>query len=291
MSGNAIAYYRVSTELQANTGFSLEGQRATVRRYVLEEDLTLISEHTEAESAYRYSSKLTIEKRPGLRDALRDCKRHKATLVIAALDRLARNVVFIASLIETRVKFVALDIPNATPFMIHIYAAVAEEESRQKGRLVSAALMLAKARGKYWGQGARRMSEAAQARAEAHRPIFDEIRAMGIRGPHRIAKELRRQNVPCPTRETWTAQMVQPMLRRLGYYERSAVPWTKQIRIEALARAEALRPIVDELRAAGCTDQQTAEFLNARGYRTGWGRPWTHHGVYDLRKRYPRNGV
>lgn len=79
--------------------------------------MELVSEFKEAESAYR-SGKPTWRWRARLKQALRECKRHKAMLVIAALDRLARNVVFIATLIETRVNFTALDMPDATPFMI-----------------------------------------------------------------------------------------------------------------------------------------------------------------------------
>jgi DNA invertase Pin-like site-specific DNA recombinase len=99
MLRRAIGYYRVSTDPQAATGFSLEGQRNAVHRYISDERMDLVAEYTEAETAFR-SSKITLEKRPHLREALRHCQRCKATLVIAALDRLARNVVFIATLLR-----------------------------------------------------------------------------------------------------------------------------------------------------------------------------------------------
>src|SRR5882724_5813011 len=109
-SGNAVAYYRVSTSEQATLGYSLDAQRSLVRSYVEAQHLHLVAEHTEAESGF---GPATLERRPALKQALQDCRRHKARLVIATLDRLARNVVFIATLVETRINFVALDIPDA----------------------------------------------------------------------------------------------------------------------------------------------------------------------------------
>jgi DNA invertase Pin-like site-specific DNA recombinase len=141
-----------------------------------------------AESAYR-TARVTLERRPVLRAALELCRRHKATLVIAALDRLARNVVLMATLVETKNPFVALDIPGATPFMIHIYAAMAEEESRQKGRPVSAALALAKERGSGTKRPSVRQAAAARARAEVHRKLVEEIRGAGLHGALPIAKD------------------------------------------------------------------------------------------------------
>ena len=84
--------------------------------------------------------------RPELAKALAYCKRHKATLLITRLDRLARNVHFISGLMEAKVKFVAVDMPEATPFMLHIYAAVAQEEARAISARTKAALAAAKAR-------------------------------------------------------------------------------------------------------------------------------------------------
>jgi len=215
MPGQAVAYYRVSTQLQAREGFSLDGQRTAVHRYIAAEGLELLAEYSEAESGYR-SSEITLEKRPGLQNALRDCKRHKAQLVIAALDRLARNVVFIASLVETRIPFVALDIPNATPFMIHIYAAVAEEESRQRSQIIRAAQLIARARGKRWDQRGRQLAADARARSEALRPAIDEIRAAGIYDVYPTTRELQRRNVPHFRGTRWYGSLVKHVLEHLG---------------------------------------------------------------------------
>jgi DNA invertase Pin-like site-specific DNA recombinase len=273
----AVAYYRVSTEFQRETGYSLAGQRGMVRHHVQESGMTLIGEYQEAESAYR-AAMITLEKRPALRAALADCRRRKATLVIAALDRLARNVVFIATLVETRIPFVALDIPGATRFMIHIYAAMAEEESRQKGRLVSAALSLARKRGRVIWQD--RLAIEARCRAEALRPIIDEIRASCIYGPLPTARELARRGVTDPSGEPWSRWRVDRLLRYLGYPERARIRSTE---IQTKSRASLILPLVARARAQGCTMSSIAAELNARGSRTCRGLPWTENRLANFR--------
>ena len=121
--GKFVAYYRVSTDKQGKSGLGLDAQSKAVNDYLNGGDWELAAEFTEIESGKKGN-------RPELVKALAACKRHKATLVIARLDRLARNVHFISGLMETKVKFVACDMPEATPFMLHIYAAVAEQEAR-----------------------------------------------------------------------------------------------------------------------------------------------------------------
>ncbi len=290
MAGQAVAYYRVSTELQAREGFSLDGQRAAVHRYIADEGLELLAEHSEAESGYR-PSKITLEKRPGLQNALRDCKRHKAQLVIAALDRLARNVVFIASLVETRIPFVALDIPNATPFMIHIYAAVAEEESRQRSQIIRAAQIIAKARGKRWDQRCRQLAADARARSEALRPVIDEIRAAGIYGVYPTVRELQRRRVPHFRGTIWYNSLVKKILEHLGYYKKPSMPWPQLNPIRARHRAEAMRSHLIELQVTQShTDRETATIFNERGLRTSTGQLWTRHTVSELWRRYLQHG-
>ena len=112
---------------------------------------------------------------PNRQKALARCKKDKATLVIARLDRLARNVHFISGLMETKVKFVACDMPEATPFMLHIYAAVAQEEARAISARTKAALAAAKQRGVRLGatgaERALRYKAEATARAVELAPI------------------------------------------------------------------------------------------------------------------------
>jgi DNA invertase Pin-like site-specific DNA recombinase len=105
------------------SGLVLEAQQAAVQNYLDGGSWELVGEFTEVESGRK-------TERPELANALARCKKHNATLVIARLDRLAGNVHFIGGLMETEVKFVACDMPEATPFMLHIYAAVAQEEAR-----------------------------------------------------------------------------------------------------------------------------------------------------------------
>lgn len=285
----AIAYYRVSTQFQADTGFSLAGQRTMVRGYVEERGLDLIAEHEEAESGYRLTK---FENRPVLQAALKECRRLKATLVIAALDRLARNVVFIASLIETKIAFVALDIPDATPFTIHIYAAIAEEESRQKGVLIRASRAMAKARGLPVNQGSEMGRRRAQERALAHRAILDEIRAQGIVSPYGIAREMTRRRVPCGNYPGWSTNRVERMLIFLGYFKRPATRWEYHDVVAAEARAVKLRPVIAAGRARGEPMSKIAIELNKLGSRTARGLPWTDRRPWNFvlaqERRRPR---
>jgi len=132
------AYYRVSTPRQGISGLGLEAQRAAALRHIGTGEMT--AEYTEVESGKRN------ENRPKLKAALEHCRRCRAILLIASLDRLARNV-FISGLMESGVPFVAADMPPATPFEIHIRAAMAEEEARKISQRTKCALAAAKARG------------------------------------------------------------------------------------------------------------------------------------------------
>ncbi len=134
-----IAYVRVSTQRQGESGLGLEAQQAAVRGYVNGHG-ELIAEYLEVETGKRAD-------RPQLLKAIAHARRQKATLVIAKLDRLARNVAFTATLMESGADFVATDNPTATRLTIHILAAVAEEEARQISERTKNALAAYKARG------------------------------------------------------------------------------------------------------------------------------------------------
>jgi DNA invertase Pin-like site-specific DNA recombinase len=108
-----IAYYRVSTDRQGRSGLGLEAQRAAVGRYLAGIGGILIAEHTEVETGRRND-------RPELQKALAACRKHKARLVIAKLDRLSRNVAFIATMMDSGVEFVACDNPHATRLTLHM---------------------------------------------------------------------------------------------------------------------------------------------------------------------------
>ena len=123
MDGKFIAYYRVSTEHQGVNGNGMAAQRKAVEDYLNGGRWKLVAEFTEVECGKRND-------RPELEKALVACRKHKAKLVIAKLDRLSRNVHFISGLMERKVDFVACDMPSANAFMINVYAAVAQEERR-----------------------------------------------------------------------------------------------------------------------------------------------------------------
>ena len=139
-NGKFVSYLRVSTARQGTSGLGLEAQRAAVAGFLDGGDWTLVQEVLEVESGKRND-------RPALATALKLCRKHRATLVIAKLDRLARNVAFISNLMESGVEFVAVDMPQANRFVVHILAAVAEQEAEAISKRTKAALAAAKARG------------------------------------------------------------------------------------------------------------------------------------------------
>jgi DNA invertase Pin-like site-specific DNA recombinase len=133
-----IAYYRVSTEKQNSSGLGLGAQREAVLNYIKPENIH--TEFTEVESG-------RLKQRPILLEALQLCKKVGGTLVIAKLDRLARNVAFVSELLESGVKFVCCDMPNANELTIHIYSAMAQDEAKRISTRTKEALAVKKAQG------------------------------------------------------------------------------------------------------------------------------------------------
>jgi DNA invertase Pin-like site-specific DNA recombinase len=208
-----VAYYRVSTDKQGRSGLGLDAQRKAVNDYLKEGDWKLAAEFTEIETGKKSD-------RPELVKALAACKRQKATLVIARLDRLARNVHFISGMMETKVKFVACDMPEATPFMLHIYAAVAEQEAHAISARTKIALQAAKQRGVRLGRtGAEILAPKYRAealdRAKQLEPVIREMQAKGY-SMRRMATELTKRNVKTPRRGEWHPQTVKMVMKRLA---------------------------------------------------------------------------
>jgi DNA invertase Pin-like site-specific DNA recombinase len=144
MADNFVTYYRVSTARQGISGLGLDAQRQTVAQFLLGGSKTVLAEFVEVETGKGANA---LEKRPELRQALELCRKSGATLLIAKLDRLARNVHFVSGLMESKVKFVACDLPEANQLTIHIMAAFAEHEARRISERTKDALAAAKARG------------------------------------------------------------------------------------------------------------------------------------------------
>lgn len=218
--GKFVSYLRVSTLKQGASGLGLEAQREVVERYVTTASGELVQEYQEIETG-KGSDALT--KRPMLRAALEFCRKHKATLIIAKLDRLARNVHFVSGLMESRVKFVACDMPEASELTIHIMAAFAEHEAKRISQRTKEALAVAKARGTVLGRsGAANLKpnveqrqQAAGAFVEKLRSVFEGMRSKKLSQRAMVA-ELNNIGIPAPQGGNWGLTQVQRALARLS---------------------------------------------------------------------------
>lgn len=180
-----VAYYRVSTVSQGVSGLGLEAQQEAVERYLAALPSPVVLEHfTEIESGKR-------KDRPELTKAIALCKRKKATLIIAKLDRLARNVHFISGLMESRVEFLACDNPHANRLMVHMLAAFAEHEREMISERTKDGLKAAKARGTILGRNGKALAEINRSRADRH--------ALSIVGQVAAIPSSDRQNVSALT--------------------------------------------------------------------------------------------
>lgn len=159
-----VAYYRVSTKQQGASGLGLEAQERAVAEYLANGRSVLLEDYADVESGTRKGNK-----RPELAKAIARCRRDRATLLIAKLDRLARNVAFVSNLMESGIEFLAVDMPQANKFTIHILAAVAEYEAEMISKRTIAALASAKARGIKLGKPENLTPEARLASARANR--------------------------------------------------------------------------------------------------------------------------
>jgi DNA invertase Pin-like site-specific DNA recombinase len=218
-SGKFISYLRVSTARQGASGLGLEAQREAVSRYLNGGKWQLVQEIVEVESGKRND-------RPKIAEALRLCRLHKATLVIAKLYRLARNVHFISSLMESGVDFVACDFPEANRLTVHILAAVAEHEAAMISARTQAALEAARARGvalgglrgdpeRMRGMAAKGTLRSAIVRAETVskrnadlHPVIEELRQKGVASFRALAAQLNELGVAAPRGGRWTATQV-----------------------------------------------------------------------------------
>jgi DNA invertase Pin-like site-specific DNA recombinase len=207
-----IAYYRVSTDRQGKSGLGLEAQRAAVGRYLASVGGILMAEHTEVETGRRND-------RPELQKALAACRKHKARLVIAKLDRLSRNVAFIATMMDAGVEFVACDNPHATRLTLHILAAVAEHEREMISARTKAALQAAKARGVRLGRNAESLAPANHAAALNHanqiKDVLVELAASGM-SVRQIAAELTARGIPTARGGRWHPQNVIRAMQRVA---------------------------------------------------------------------------
>ena len=217
-SGKWVSYLRVSTERQGESGLGLEAQRAAVAAYLNGGSWRLEAEFVETESGKR------SDNRPQLAAALAACKKLKAKLVVAKLDRLSRNLAFIAALMDSGVEFVAVDNPHATRLTLHILAAVAEHERAMISERTKAALAAAKARGRKLGGPklalATKLGNAANA-ANADRfaanvaPIIRQVQKSGATSLRAVAAALAARGIPTARGGEWHAAQVANVLKRV----------------------------------------------------------------------------
>jgi DNA invertase Pin-like site-specific DNA recombinase len=220
--GGFVAYYRVSTARQGRSGLGLEAQRQAVQEHLNGGNWRLVAEFTEVESGNRSD-------RPKLAEALKACRLRGAKLIIAKLDRLARNVAFISNLMESQVEFEAADFPQANRLTIHIMAAIAEHEAKMISDRTRAALAAVKARGKRLGgfrgragtaadcaKARQARSAAANARAADLAVVIEDIRTAGATSLRAIAKELNGRGISAPRGGEWSGAQVRAVMARVS---------------------------------------------------------------------------
>lgn len=209
----AVSYFRVSTQRQGDSGLGLDSQRDIVRRFISTREMESIGEYTEVESGGK-----TDKDRPQLAEALRQCRISGAVLVVAKLDRLSRNAVFLLQLQQANVDFVCCDCPNVDKFTCGILALVAEREKILISERTKAALKVVKARGVRLGnpnpeRQVRLMVESSRRKSEEFRskirPIIDEIRQTGVKTLQGISECLNRRGIPTRTgKSVWYSSTV-----------------------------------------------------------------------------------
>ena len=214
MSDNQfVTYLRVSTARQGVSGLGLEAQRQSVMNYLSGGSRAVLAEFVEVETGKGANA---LEKRPELRKALELCKKSGATLVIAKLDRLARNVHFISGLMESKVQFVACDLPEANQLTLHVMAAFAEHEARRISERTRDALAAAKARGVVLGatgpanlkRHTQQRQDTAKAFNDRLKPVLDGLQSQGLSRRALVAR-LNDLGIKAPRGGAWSLGQVQ----------------------------------------------------------------------------------
>jgi len=214
MPAPIIAYIRVSTDKQGKSGLGLEAQRDAIARFAASESLEIAGEFIEVETGKGADA---LDKRPQLATALRKAKQVKAPIVVSKLDRLSRDVHFISGLMTKRVPFIVAALgKNVDPFMLHIYAALAEKERSLISERTRDALAKAKQRGVVLGNPGlgKMVTDATAARDADLRPILEAMRDQTYR---EIAQALTDRGIKTPRGgDTWNQVTVMRSMRRLG---------------------------------------------------------------------------
>ena len=218
----AVAYYRVSTKQQQRSGLGIEAQRATVARFAEVEQLTIIAEFVEAETGKGADA---LDRRPQLAAALAAARTAKCSVLVSKLDRLSRDVAFVAGLMAQRVPFIVAELGrDADPFMLHLYAALAEKERRLIADRTRAALAIRKASGARLGnptnlvdagdRGRAVAQAAADDRARELLPLLRAIKAEGAHSIGAITVALNERKILTPRGSRWHVSSVMNLLAR-----------------------------------------------------------------------------
>ncbi len=306
-----VGYYRVSTRRQGHSGLGLEGQRIAVLDYLARrQGASMLAEFTEVESGRKDELD-----RPQLAAAIALCRRKKARLIVARIDRLGRNVALIARLMESKVDFVAADLPIADRMTIHIIAAVAEYEAdliaarrrdalagaRAGGKALGFASMTRERRGEISRLGVEAVTRKRMEHARRTMPHILELRRRGIRNYAPVARALNAAGVSTfRPNARWCRDTVRSVV--LAMEPGFEVTWpsigkTRQremlglamasVRARADARAMALAAVIAAIEAEGITSNPgIARALTHRGIATPMNAAtWSNLTVRNLRER------
>ena len=228
MSRPIVLYMRVSTQEQGRSGLGIEAQRATLERFAEAEGFSVVNAFVEVETGKGADA---LEKRPKLAAALAEARQHQCAIAVAKLDRLSRDVAFVAGLMSQRVPFIVAELgADVDPFILHLYAALAEKERKLISERTKRALEAAKARGvklggKREGQrmtdemraaGRAAIAKRSDSRAADLAPVIAEIRANGVTTLGGIARALTEHGIPTAKGAAkWSPVQVQRLLSRL----------------------------------------------------------------------------
>jgi len=213
MRKRLIAYYRVSTQKQGRSGLGLDAQQTAIANFAKAEGLKVVGEYTEVETGKGADA---LDRRPKLAAALKAARKQDASVCVAKLDRLSRDVHFISGLMAHKIPFVVAELgAQADPFLLHIYAALAEQERRMISERTRAGLQAARRRGVKLGSQTigRQNKRAAEQRAKTLRPIMKSMEGQSARA---IAAELNKRKIATPRGLKWSAMTVIRVQRRLG---------------------------------------------------------------------------
>jgi len=219
---HAVAYLRVSTRQQQRSGLGIEAQRATIARFAETENIQIIAEHVETETGKGADA---LDRRPQLAAALAAARNAKGCVLVSKLDRLSRDVAFVSGLMAQRVPFIVAELGrDADPFMLHLYAALAEKERRLISERTKAALAVRKASGSKLGNqtnlreagnlGRTTAIAVADYHAKRLMPLLRTLRNEGAVTTGAVTRSLNERTVLTPRGSRWHVSSVANLLSR-----------------------------------------------------------------------------